>query len=133
MQRGRIQPGEAVSFLTVAQWAGADLHEALGYPGSWPANWVFAWKHGVSPGRFDELYGRLPRPGWVLRIGSPDDAVALGRGLVRNPTRSEPGAWAQGDDATLLVTLTDPADRRLRLRGAAARNPAARAQGCGSR
>ena len=127
MQRGRVQPGDATSFLTVAQGAAADFHEALGHPGSWPANWVFAWKHGVSPGRFDDLFGRLPKDGWILRIGSPDDAVALGRGWSR-PEEGGAGRWAQGEDATLLFTLTDPADRRLRLRGAAARDPAARAQ-----
>ena len=54
-------PGDAPSFLSVVQGAAFDLHQALGHPGSWPANWIFAWKHGVSPGRFDDLFGRSPR------------------------------------------------------------------------
>jgi len=127
LRSGRVEPGDAISFLTVAQGAAADLHETLGYPGSWPANWVFAWKHGVSPGRFDELFGRSPRHGWALRIGSPEDAAVLGRGWSR-VEEGETGRWAESEDATLLFTLTAPADRRLSLRGAAARNPGGLAQ-----
>ena len=86
VQRGRVMPGDASSFLTVVQGAASDFHETLGHPGSWPANWVFAWKHGVSPGRFDELFGRVPRHAWVLtdrlarRRGRPRARVVPGRG-----------------------------------------------------
>ena len=127
VQRGRVDNGDAVSFLTVVQGSAADFHGALGHPGSWPANWVFAWKYGVSPGRFDDLFGRLPRHGWGLRIGSPEDAAVLGRGWSR-AEEGENGRWAEGEDATLLFTLTAPVDRRLRLRGAAVRDPGARVQ-----
>lgn len=127
VQRGRVLPGDAVSFLTVVQGSAVDFYRTLGHPGSWPANWVFAWRHGVSPGRFDDLFGRTPRHGWGLRIGSPEDAAVLGRGWSR-AEEGETGRWAVGEDATLLPTLTDPVDRRLRLRGAAARDPGARAQ-----
>ena len=116
-----------MSFLTVVQGSAADFHRTLGHPGSWPANWVFAWKYGVSPGRFDDLFGRLPRHSWGLKIGSPEDAAVLGRGWSR-VEEGESGRWAEGEDATLLFTLTDPVDRRLRLRGAAARDPGARTQ-----
>jgi hypothetical protein len=126
MRKGRVEPGDAMSFLAVAQGALADVHDALGHPGSWPASWAFAWKHGVSPGRFDELYGRVPRDRWVVRVGTPEDAAVLGRGWSRP---AEPGGrWAQQDEATLLVTLVGPADRSLRLRGAAARHPGGREQ-----
>ena len=128
VQRGRVDNGDAVSFLPVVQGSAADFHRTLGHPGSWPANWVFAWKYGVSPGRFDDLFGRLPRHSWGLRIGSPEDAAVLGRGWSR-VEEGESGRWAEGEDATLLFTLTAaPVDRKLRLRGAAARDPGARAQ-----
>jgi hypothetical protein len=127
VQRGRVIPGNASSFLTVVQGSAADLHRALGHPGSWPANWLFAWKHGVSPGRFDDLFGRVPRPAWVLGIGTPEDAAVLGRGWSR-VEEGAPGRWALGEDATLFFTLTAPVDRRLRLRGAAPRDPGARTQ-----
>jgi hypothetical protein len=127
MRKGRVEPGDATSFLAVGQGAAADFHEALGHPGSWPANWVFAWKHGVSPGRFDELYGRVPRDAWVVRLGTPEDGAILGRGWSR-PLAGPAGRWAEADETTLLVTLTAPADRWLRLRGAAARHPEGREQ-----
>jgi len=127
VRQGRVEAGDALSFLTLAQGSAADFHEALGHPGSWPANWVFAWKHGVSPGRFDDLFGRLPRHGWALRMGSPEDAAVLGRGWSR-VEEGGAGRWAQGEEATLLFTLTTPVDRRLRLRGMAPRDPGARTQ-----
>lgn len=127
VQRGRVEPGDALSFLTLVQGSAADFHQALGHPGSWPANWIFAWKHGVSPGRFDDLFGRTPMHGWALRIGSPEDAAVLGRGWSR-AEEGGAGRWAEGEDATLFFTLTAPVDRFLRLRGAAARDPGARTQ-----
>jgi hypothetical protein len=127
VQRGRAMPGDASSFLTVVQGAAFDFHQALGHPGSWPANWIFAWKHGVSPGRFDDLFGRSPRHAWELRMGAPEDAAVLGRGWFRAEA-GETGRWAVGEDATLLFTLTTPVDRRLRLRGTASRDAGARKQ-----
>jgi hypothetical protein len=127
VQRGRVLPGDSASFLTAVSGAAEDFHRALGHPGSWPANWAFAWEHGVSPGRFDDLYGRRPRNAWSLRIGSPEDAAVVGRGWSR-AEEGGAGRWAEGEDATLLLTLTPPVDRRLRLRGASARSPDARTQ-----
>ncbi len=127
VQRGRVLPGDALSFLTVVQGAADDFHRTLGHPGSWPANWAFAWKHGVSPGRFDELYGRMPRPAWALHIGSPEDSAVLGRGWSR-AQEAVAGRWAEGEDATLLFVLTPPVRRTLRLQGVAVRHPGARAQ-----
>jgi hypothetical protein len=61
-------------------------------------------------------------------VGSAEDGTVMGRGWSR-PTRGGPLArWAEEDETTLLVTLTAPADRRLRLRAAAARHPEGRAQ-----
>lgn len=35
-----------------------DAHRTVGNPLSWPANLLFAARHGVSPGRYDEVVGR---------------------------------------------------------------------------
>ena len=128
VQLGRVERGDAVSFLAIARGATADFHAALGHPGSWPASWVFAWRHGVSPGRFDELYGRVPRESWSVRVGSSEDAAVMGRGWSRLAASEAGGRWAEEDETTLLVTLTAPADRRLRLRGSAPRHPEGREQ-----
>ena len=124
---GHAQMGDAHSFTPVVQGAVADFYATLGHPGSWPANWVFALRHGVTPDRFDELYGRVPRDRLAMRVGSPEEGAALGRGWSR-VEEGETGRWAEGEDATLLPTLTAPADRTLRLRGAAARHPGGLAQ-----
>lgn len=128
VQLGRVERGDAVSFVAVARGAATDFHAVVGHPGSWPASWIFAWRHGVSPGRFDELYGRAPRASWNVRVGSPEDAAVMGRGWSRPVASEAGGRWAEEDEATLLVTLTAPADRRLRLRGEAPRHPEGREQ-----
>jgi hypothetical protein len=119
---GHAQMGDAHRFTPVVQGAVADFYATLGHPGSWPANWVFALRYGVTPDRFDEIYGRVPRDRLAMRVGSAEEGAALGRGWSR-VEEGETGRWAEGEDATLLPTLTGPADRTLRLRGAAARHP----------
>ena len=78
----------------------------------------------VSPGRFDDLFGRLPE----TPLGAEDRRTRRhGRPPGRGWSRVEEGessSWAEGADATLLFTLTDPVDRRLRLRGVGARDRA---------
>jgi hypothetical protein len=34
------------------------VSDAVGFPTTWPASWIFAWQHGLSPGRYDLLVGR---------------------------------------------------------------------------
>jgi hypothetical protein len=109
------------------QGAVGDFYRAAGHPGSWPANWVFAARFGVTPDRFDELFGRVPRESVVVRIGSPADGAVLGRGWSR-PGPGGLGRWAEEDEVTLLVTLATPASRWLRLRATSARHPEGREQ-----
>jgi hypothetical protein len=130
VRTGEIPQGDARSFAAAAGHAVGDLYETLGHPFSWPAPWLFAWRHDVSPGRFDTLFGRVPRPSWSVRIGWAEDAAVLGRGW--SPPAEEAGVgpfrWAIGPDSTLLVTLTAPETRVLVFSAAATRSPSEASQ-----
>jgi hypothetical protein len=130
MREGGIQPDDASSFASATRAAIDRLYETLGHPFSWPAPWVFAWKHDVSPEKFDTLFGRVPRSSWDLRIGSAEDTAVVGRGW--SPPASDEGngpfRWAIGPESTLLVTLTAPEPRVLRLGAAATRSPTGASQ-----
>jgi hypothetical protein len=86
---------------------------------------VFAWRHGVRPGQFDTLYGRVPRPSWDIRIGSAEDSAVLGRGWSP-PAEDEGGRrfrWSLGPESTLLVTLPAPKARVLAFGATGCRSP----------
>ena len=131
VSRGALPPDDAVSFTEAAQAVAEDFHAAVGHPPSWPANWLFAWRRGVNPDRFDELYGRIPRPRWLVRAGLPVEKAVLGRGWQAEATADPPAGlrWALGRDATLLFTLTSPVARRLGLRAVAPPHPQGLDQG----
>jgi hypothetical protein len=127
---GRVAPEDAVSFSRATEAVTRDLYAAVGHPPSWPANWLFAWRHGVRPDRFDHLFGRVPRRRWVIGPGSEDGAAVRGRGWSRTAGGATPLPWwAVGRQTTLLFTLSEPVDRRLDLRVGGARHPPGRLQG----
>ena len=127
---GAIRPSNTISFTRAMQGVVADVYGLVGHPPSWPANWLFAARHGVGPDRFDDLFGQVPRRQWEVRLGTPEDAGVRGRGWSRPYGESlDLQRWAQGPDATLLFALPAPVDRRLVLHAAAARHPEGRDQG----
>ena len=126
VRTGAIPQGDATSFANAASHAVNRLYATLGHPFSWPAPWLFAWKHELGPDRFDALFGRAPQTSWDLRIGSAEDAAVLGHGWSR-PASDEGGGrfrWAIGPESTLLVTLTAPETRVLSFGAAGCRNQA---------
>jgi hypothetical protein len=58
LEQGRVQPVPAVAFSDLAGGAARTVSEAVGFPTTWPASWLFAWEHDLSPGRYDLTVGR---------------------------------------------------------------------------
>ena len=55
---GRVPRDGTVSFPAVAEENAATLARLVGAPPAWPANWVFAWRHGWPVERFDLVVGK---------------------------------------------------------------------------
>jgi hypothetical protein len=47
-----------LSFARVAENNAGMLTRAVGAPLAWPANWVFAARHGLAPDRYDQMVGK---------------------------------------------------------------------------
>ena len=120
VREGAIRQGDAVSFEDASRRAVSGLYRSLGHPFSWPAPWLFAWRHGVSAERFDALFGRPPREEWVVGVGQTEDDAVVGRGWS-DPAEAADGTRfraSAGATSTLLVTLGHPRPRLLVLRAA---------------
>ncbi|MEX1362708.1 MAG: hypothetical protein AB1Z98_06250 [Nannocystaceae bacterium] len=124
-QYGVVQRGVPQSLAPV--WSRAfglpldGMLEVTGTPGSWPASWVFAWRSGAPPGRYDLAVG------WALvrargdakgyeRLWATDPRWALS-GLGPEHARGQHRARMIEDRAILGVPLRGPMelDGRLRL------------------
>jgi hypothetical protein len=128
---GRIPRDDTVSFPRVARNAAATVSTAVGSPTAWPANWIFAARHGVSAARYDvlagvDLLGQVPRrpaqepppPSLrgVIDVGHvPTDEALLQHGWsVRHPCRAGVCRAVEGS-AELLAPIREPRDVQVML------------------
>lgn len=126
--RYMIPRDDTVSFTTLVSNNAKVAFEKAGAPFAWPANWLFAWRYGVSPDRYDLLVGRYlffrqNNLGGVVELGE-DDGGLLGDGWRRPEERD--GARVRqirGASARLFAPLDEPEDLVVVLR--AASRPAA--------
>jgi hypothetical protein len=110
-----------VSFPAVAETNAAIGARLVGSPPAWPANWLFAWREGLSPDRYDLLAGkRLDADGAGGReidVGdlATDAALLLEGWSVRHPCE---GAVCRDveEDARLLAPLEEAGPVALSVR-----------------
>jgi len=125
MQRGEIARLGTISFRDTAERAVGRAYDLAGHPAAFPASWLFAWRYGVSPERFDRLYGHAPLRELHLSLGTPEAEAYVGRGWSpAEEAEGPPFRWSDGPSSTLLVPMQGGIDYRLRLRGGASRHPA---------
>jgi hypothetical protein len=109
---GRLPRDGTVSFPAVAENNAALLSRMVGSPPAWPANWAFAWRHRLSPDRFDLVAGkRLPvseRGEKDIDVGelALDTALLLDGWSVRHPCGLAVCRAVEGR-ARLLAPLED--------------------------
>ncbi len=81
-RRNLIPRDDTVEFARVAGNSAALLAEAVGTPLAWPANWIFAARHGLPAARYDLMVGkylfyRQNNLGGVIDLGDPRADPAL--------------------------------------------------------
>jgi hypothetical protein len=92
-RRGAIPRDDTVSFARVAGNSADVFASAFGSPVAWPANWIFALRHGLPPDRYDLMVGKYlffmqNNLGGVIDVGADPglDQALLGEGWgVRMP------------------------------------------------
>jgi hypothetical protein len=102
-----------VSFARVAQNDAALVARAVGAPLSWPANWLFAARHGTGPERFDAAAGKRlaqgPDGSIALDVGQldTDEALLLEGWSVRHPCGDAVCRAVEARARVLLPVVTE--------------------------
>lgn len=105
------------------------VYGTIGNPFQFPANAVFALRHGVDIRRYDQVVGNYPFvPPWnalsdaemprhkgTLRIGSGGNDPLIVAGFSRAATADRPFRWTTEPTATVLVPNLLPYGQRLWL------------------
>jgi hypothetical protein len=87
---------DTVAFARLVGGTVGRVSEVVGFPATWPASWLFAWREGRSPGQYDRLVGRYlfyrqnNLRGHVA-VGAPGDEAMLGEGWSAIETEGERG------------------------------------------
>jgi hypothetical protein len=58
VRRGLVPRDDTVDGPVLVGQAAQVVSDAVGFPTTWPASWVFAAQTGLSPGRYDRMVGR---------------------------------------------------------------------------
>jgi hypothetical protein len=124
VRRGLVPRDDTVAFPTLVGHGGRILADAVGSPTTWPASWLFAWRHDVSPGRYDRLVGRYlfyrqNNMGGRVELGAPGDDVMLAEGWGPVETAEGKGGRALTSRARLFAPLDVPQDLEVRFRATA--------------
>lgn len=125
LKRGEIPEMATFAFSDAASRAARRTYRTLGHPGSVPANWIFAWRYGVSPDRFDTIYGHREFHNLTIDVGASGDTHFVGRGWSEPESTSDGSTfrWSSGPESSFLLYLFEPYDYRLALMGEPSRHP----------
>lgn len=113
-RRGVIPPDRLVSFHEVTAHNVRYFYERFGFPFASPLNWVFAGKYGVSPEKFDLLFGHEGFGNMHL-VFSTDSEPYVGRGWG-GPEVDPEGRWFRwsvGPESTFFLPLREARDYDL--------------------
>jgi hypothetical protein len=128
-RRGELPAEDTVAFSRLAGGSARVIAETVGSPPTWPASWLFAWRHGRPPAQYDLLVGRYlfyrqNNLGGLIPVGTTGDDVLLGEGW--GPRTEHEGVPARGlaARARLFAPLDVPEDLDVLWRVAGAGTPA---------
>jgi hypothetical protein len=124
VRRGLVPRDDTVAFPRLAGNGARLLADAVGSPTTWPASWIFAWRHGRPPGQYDLLVGRYlfyrqNNLGGHVEIGVPGDEAMLGEGWGPIETFAGAASRRVRGRARLFAPLDVPENLEVRCRAAA--------------
>jgi hypothetical protein len=120
VRRGAIARDDTVAFPRVVGGSAQVLAESVGSPPTWPASWIFAARHGLSPERYDRLVGRYlfyrqNNLGGVIEMGALRAEALLAEGWGPVEEFGSLKVRRVQDRARLLAPLDVPEELELQL------------------
>ena len=129
LRRNLLPRDDTAAFSRMAGGSARVVADAVGSPTTWPASWIFAWRHGRPPSQYDLLVGkylfyRQNNLGGRLELGVAGDEAFLGEGFS-SVIASYEGAQARRfrDRARIFAPLDVPEDLGIRFRAASPAGP----------
>jgi hypothetical protein len=109
------------------------MADGVGSPPTWPASWVFAWRHRLPPGQYDLLVGRylFYRQNNLqgrIDLGAPGGEPMLGEGWGAAFSRGGAEARPLQGRGRILAPLDVPEDLHVEFRAYADRPVAVRVE-----
>jgi hypothetical protein len=120
VREGRVRDDQVATFASLVGGGARLVSERAGFPTTWPASWVFAWRHRLSPARYDLLVGRY----LFYRQNKLGGSIALSADLVDpmldgfGPVEAVVGVPARcaARAGRFFVPLDEPEPLELRFR-----------------
>jgi hypothetical protein len=121
VRRGMVPRDDTVAFPRLVGGAARVVADAVGSPPTWPASWLFAWRHGRPAGQYDLLVGRYlfyrqNNMGGHVEVGGPGAEEMLGEGWGPAQTVDGVRGRAVQGRARLFAGLDVPEDLEVRVR-----------------
>lgn len=120
MQRAWIPRDDTIAFSRLVGSAARALSETVGFPTTFPASWIFAWRHDLPVPRFDLIVGRYlfyrqNNLGGTIDLANLEHASLLAEGFSRVTDFDGAAGRLIADRARLLVPLDTPEPLEIRL------------------
>ncbi|HET7292552.1 MAG TPA: glycosyltransferase family 39 protein [Vicinamibacteria bacterium] len=118
LRRNWLPRDDTVAFSSLAGATAQVFSDAVGFPTTWPASWIFGLRHHRPPSQFDLLVGRYlfhmqNNLGGVLDVGAPGDEALLGEGFFGIESYAGRTARRMRGRARLFATLDHAEDLEL--------------------
>jgi hypothetical protein len=125
VRRGLLPRDDTVDGPELVGQAAEVVSDAVGFPTTWPASWIFARRTGLSPGRYDRLVGRYlfyrqNNLGGLVEIGSDEDEAMLGEGWGPRARRDGRTVRSTRVRARVFAPLDVAEDLEVEVRAASA-------------
>jgi hypothetical protein len=128
VRRGLVPRDDTVDGPRLVGQSARLVSDAVGFPTTWPASWIFAWQTGRSPGQYDRLVGRylfyrFNNLKGRIAVGAAGDDAMLGEGWGPVRTADARSYRETRGPARVMAPLDVPEDLELRLLAASGGGP----------
>jgi hypothetical protein len=128
VRRGLVPRDDTLDGPALVGQAARLVTDAVGFPTTWPASWIFAARTGLPVGQYDRLVGRYlfyrqNNLGGLVEIGSSDDVALLGEGFGPPAREADVSFRETRGRARVMAPLDVAEDLEVRIRASSPGGP----------